>query len=130
MKTRFLIRYHHDIVTVPVKIDISVTQDENTLYKQLLDLRCYLSPLLIEFEFQALSPIKLTVGTDCADIQNSPLYIDRIEFDGLLDIPFVAHSGLLQTQDGRTDTGNCLYTTGQLNYNFLLPLCSNCKIFE
>jgi hypothetical protein len=130
MKTRFLIRYHHDIVTVPIKIDISVTQDENTLYHQVLDLRCYLSPLMIEFEFRTLAPIKLTFETDCTDIQNSPLYIDRIEFDGLLDIPFVVHAGLLQTQDFKTDTGNCLYTTGGLSYNFSLPLCSNCGLFE
>ena len=130
MKTKFLIRYHHDIVTIPVKINISVVQDRDVLYNRVLDLQCYFSPLLIEFEFQKLSPIKLMFETDYRQIHDSPLYIDRIELDELLDIPFIVHSGFLETKDHNTDTGNCLYTTGRLSYNFLLPLCSNCRIFE
>ena len=128
MKTKFLIRYHHDIVTIPIKINISATQDKDILYSRILDLRCYSSPLLIEFEFQKLSPIKLIFETDYSQIHDSPLYIDRIEFDGLLDIPFIAHSGFLEIEDHNTGTGNCLYTVGRLSYNFLLPLCSNCKL--
>ena len=130
MKSKFFIRYHHDIVTIPVKINISVVQDRDVLYNRVLDLQCYLSPLLIEFEFQKLSPIKLTFKTDYDQIRNSPLYIDRIELDGLLDMPFIAHSGFLETKDHNTNTGNCLYTTGQLSYNFLLPLCNNCEIIQ
>lgn len=128
MKTSFTIRYHHDIVTRPAKITVSVTQTTNILYKRIIDLRCFFSPLKIEFEFDSLDPLQLIFETDCKDMDLFPLYIDRIELDDLIDVPFIAHSGQLNNSSEDSQSTNCLYTSGQLIYNFKLPLCSNCRI--
>lgn len=128
MNSSLTIRYHHDIVTVPAKITVSVLQQEKTLYHKVIDLRCFFSPLRIEFAFESLSPLQLKFVTECDALKLFPFYIDRIEFDDLADIPFIAHTGKLMQDNVQIDSGNCLYTRGQLLYNFKLPLCSNCGI--
>lgn len=128
MKSSFCIKYHHDNVVAPVKIKISVIQLGKILSRTTIDLRCFLSPLRIEFDFDCLEPLELKFATLCQDMDLHPFYIDRIQFDDLADIPFVAHTGNLLKKGNYLGVGNCLYTDGELVYNFNLPLCSNCKI--
>ncbi len=128
MKNNFVVRYHHDIVTVPVKVNVFVKQQSQILYQQIIDLRYFQSPLRIEFEFDTLDPISLVFETQCLDMDLYPFYIDRIEFDDLIDVPFAAHSGKLTSSTAQADLGNCLYCDGQLVYTFSLPLCSNANI--
>lgn len=128
MISSFVIRYHHDIVSRPAKVEISVQQQHKKLYQKTVDLRFFQSPLRIEFEFESLDPIQLIFETDCTDMDLFPFYIDRIEFDELIDVPFIAHTGKLISLNGAEDTTNCLYCAGALTYTFALPLCSNARV--
>lgn len=128
MNSSFKIRYHHDIVTKPVKVNVIVMQQLKKLYQTTIDLRYFQSPLSIEFEFDSLSPVTLVFETQQPDMDLYPFYIDRIEFDDLIDVPFVAHQGKLISLDAPDDTTNCLYRSGKLTYTFTLPLCSNARI--
>lgn len=123
MISSFVIRYHHDIVTRPVKVNVSVEQKNKKLYQQTIDLRYFQSPLQIEFEFNTLDLLHLVFETSCPDMDLFPFYVDRIELDGLVDVPAVVHEGKLvgNTKDDKT---NCLYCSGSLIYTFKLPLCS------
>ena len=129
MKSSFNIRYHHDIVTRPVKINIFVKQQTKLLYHKIIDLRSYYSPLRIEFEFDSLDSIELVFSTDCTDMDLFPFYVDRIELDDLADFPFIAHGGVLI--DGQKNyIGNCLYCDRELTYKFELPFCKIYNIHE
>lgn len=129
MNSSFTIRYHHDIVQTPVKVNISVRQNNIILNQKTLDFRCYLSPFKICFDFDRLDPVQLVFETSYSIMQDHPFYVDRIQFDDLIDIPGFAHQGrLIDENNNQLDFGNCLYRSGKLIYQFQLPLISNCEI--
>lgn len=129
MKSSFTIKYHHDIVVDSIKVNLSVVQKNITLYQRTLDLRCFFSPLQIDFDFEVPGPLELIFETDSLLISTYPLYIDRIEIDDLFSIPFVSHKGELTTLENHSDVGNCLYAAGSLTYKLELPIC-NYTIFK
>ena len=130
MKSSFTIRYHHAVVSRPVKINVSVKQQTKLLYHRVIDIRYFYSPLHIKFEFDLLDPIELVFGTECTDMDLFPFYIDRIQFDDLIDIPFIAYSGVLIREQIKHEGSNCLYCNGELIYTFDLPLCKNSKVLS
>lgn len=128
MKSSFTVRYHHDNVDRSVKINIIVKQNNNVLYEKVQDLRCYASPLDINFEFETLTPIQLEFATNDVSMDLNPLYIDRIQLDQYADIPFFAHSGMFVKDNVQHSNGNCLYSNGSLIYTFDLPFCRNYNV--
>lgn len=83
---------------------------------------------LFELKFTYLnltSPVQLIIESVSQDDQfnkDNPVMIVTLVLDDLFTIPRLLHNGKLYKTDQLIDTGNVLYQSGRLIYEFTLPI--------
>lgn len=117
---------HHAVSPTRLNVKVQIIQAGQVLNVEEIDLRHRTSRLHLDFNLHNTSdPIKLQIKSSNPNINEFPVYVDRIVLDDLADIPFFVHRGKIL---GIEEVSNCLYRSGVLEYNFLLPLIENSGI--